>query len=116
MIIIKEAVAKDEKKEVRIAGKVMDEKKIPLPGVAIVIKGTHLGTTTGVDGKYSLRLPDVKDITLIFKFLGMETQEIKYTGQDTINVTMKEEKQRLKDVVVTGYNTIRKESFTGNVI
>ncbi|KIO43321.1 MULTISPECIES: SusC/RagA family TonB-linked outer membrane protein [Sanguibacteroides] len=115
MIIIKETVAKDEKKEVRIAGKVMDEKKIPLPGVAIVIKGTHLGTTTGVDGKYSLRLPDVKDITLIFKFLGMETQEIKYTGQDTINVTMKEEKQRLKDVVVTGYNTIRKESFTGNV-
>ena len=56
----------------------------------------------------------MKNIVLVFSFMGMETQEIKYTGKDTINVTLKEDKVKLQDVVVTGYLNVRKESFTGN--
>lgn len=92
----------------------IDERKLPLPGVTVLIKGTKLGTATDFNGKYSLKLPEMKNIVLVFSFMGMETQEIKYTGKDTINVTLKEDKVKLQDVVVTGYLNVRKESFTGN--
>ncbi|WP_294143355.1 SusC/RagA family TonB-linked outer membrane protein [uncultured Sanguibacteroides sp.] len=114
VIVLKPVIEDKKSKKVRITGKVTDEKKVPLPGVTVLIKGTTLGTATGVDGKYSLSLPDVKNITLVFSFLSMKTQEIKYTGQDTINVVMKEDLQKLEDVVVTGYLKLKKESFTGN--
>ena len=114
VIVLKPIAPDDKVKEIRIVGKVIDEKKLPLPGVTVLIKGTKLGTATDFNGKYSLKLPEMKNIVLIFSFMGMETQEIKYTGKDTINVTLKEDKVKLQDVVVTGYMNIRKESFTGN--
>ena len=114
VIVLKPVAPDDKVKEIRIVGKVIDEKKLPLPGVTVLVKGTRLGTATGFDGKYSLKLPERKDIVLVFSFMGMETQEIKYAGKDTINVTLKEDKVKLQDVVVTGYLNVRKESFTGN--
>ncbi len=114
VIVLKPIAPDDKVKEIRIVGKVIDERKLPLPGVTVLIKGTKLGTATDFNGKYSLKLPEMKNIVLVFSFMGMETQEIKYTGKDTINVTLKEDKVKLQDVVVTGYLNVRKESFTGN--
>lgn len=114
VIVLKPIAPDDKVKEIRIVGKVIDEKKLPLPGVTVLIKGTKLGTATDFNGKYALKLPERKDIVLVFSFMGMETQEIKYTGKDTINVTLKEDKVKLQDVVVTGFLNVRKESFTGN--
>lgn len=57
VIIIQKKTTDQEKKENRITGKVTDEKKEPLPGVTVIIKGTKLGTVTDVDGKYTLAVP-----------------------------------------------------------
>lgn len=114
-VIVLKPVNDDRKqKEIRIAGKVTDEKKLPLPGVTITVKGTSLGTATNSEGRYSLTLPEVKGITLVFSFVGMESREVKYVGKDTIDVVLKEDSKTLDDVVVTGYANIQKSSFTGN--
>lgn len=52
---------------------------------------------------------------LVFSFVGMRTQEIKYVGLDSINVVMEEDHKKMDEVVVTGYSNIRKESFTGKL-
>ena len=114
MIIIKEA-PKDEKKEAKtIMGKVTDHKKEALPGVTVLIKGTSVGVVTDTAGVYKITLPDQKDITLVFSFIGMISKEVKVTNQKEINVMMEEDVEALDEVVVTGYNNIRKSSFTGN--
>ena len=96
-----------------IQGYVKDVNNDPLPGVTVVLKGTNLGTTTAQDGFYRLDLAQMENITLVFSFVGMETQEIKYTGQDSINVVMKEDVKRMDEVVVTGYQAIQKKGMTG---
>ena len=103
-------------KKIRVQGKVTDKKGSPIPGVTVLLKGTTLGTATDTDGKYTLDLPSVEKIFLIFTFIGMEPREIKYVGKDTIDVVMKEDVKQVDEVVVTGYANIRKESFTGNAV
>lgn len=73
-----------------------------------------MGTATNAEGRYSLTLPEMKGIILLFSFVGMETKEVMYAGKDTINVVLKEDTKTLDDVVVTGYMNVKKESFTGN--
>ena len=79
-----------EVKSVRITGTVKDEKGVVLPGVTIIVKGLAMGTSTDNKGQYSLNLPRTDNLSLLFSFIGMETEEVKYTGKDTINVVMKE--------------------------
>ena len=97
-----------------IRGYVRDENKEPLPGVTVILKGTGVGTTTTANGFYLINLPKMEDITLVFSFVGMEIQEVKYTGQDSINVVMKEDVKRMDEVVVTGYQTVKKRSMAGS--
>ena len=115
VVVSRESVQATTEKQIRIQGKVTDEKKNPIPGVTVVVKGTTLGVSTTADGNYVLTLPEMKDFSLVFSFIGMETQEIKYAGKDTINVVMKEEDVKLEDVIVTGYANVKKSSFTGSV-
>lgn len=104
-----------QQKSIRIVGKVTDTNKQPLPGASVIIKGTQLGTATGIDGKYSLTLPESKEAhVLVFTMIGMETVEVKYQGKDTINVIMHEEVKQVDEVIVTGIFTRKKESFTGS--
>lgn len=85
-----------------------------IPGVTVLIKGTYIGTTTDIDGKYSLS--DVPmDTTIVYSFIGMKPEEVKYTGQSTINVTLSTESTALEEVVVIGYGTIKKKDVTGAV-
>lgn len=114
LIVITYLPVAEEKKEIRIVGKVTDEKKQPMPGVTIRVKGLTIGTATDRTGKYALTLPQMDKFSLSFSFIGMETQEVKYTGQDTINVVMKEDVAMVEEVVVTGYANIKKSSFTGS--
>ena len=72
-----------------IQGVVKDENGQPLPGVTVLLKGTTLGTATDAEGKWKLVLPaNVQNPVFIFSFVGMETQEIAYTGQEAIDVTL----------------------------
>lgn len=117
LIIIIPRIHQDNKiatKSVHIVGRVTDKHKMPLPGTTVMVKGTNLGAATDAKGYYKLTLPAVKDIVICFSFMGMIPKEVKYVGQDSINVVMQEDLKTMDEIVVTGYLNVRKESFTGN--
>ena len=99
---------------VTVTGSVKDAGGNPLPGVTIMLKGLSLGAATDVDGNYKLSFTKVENVVLVFSFIGMETQEVKYTGQQKIDVVMKETVESMEEVVVTGIFTRKKEGFTGS--
>lgn len=106
----------EEKRNVTIRGKVFDNQNLPLPGVTVRLKGTSVGTTTDAHGKYVLTLPQMEKVFIIFSFIGMETQEVEYTGQDSLNIVMKEDVELLDEVVVhTGYQKINKRYLSSAV-
>jgi len=109
--VIAPALVQQEKKIV--TGQVTDEKGVPLPGVSVVIKGTNTGVATDIDGEYFIEIEKDED-TLIFSFVGMISQEVKYTGQVVLNIVLTEDTAALGEVVVTGYQTISKERSTGS--
>lgn len=115
-VYIVRELAEQQAKVIRIVGKVTDEKKQPLPGVTVLLKGFAVGTATNAEGNYQLSIPNAPEkFSLLFSFIGMVTQEIAYAGKDTINVVMKEDVETLDDVVVTGYMTVDKGSYVGAV-
>ena len=114
MIIIKEAPLNQQKEARTIKGRVTDNKKTPLLGVTVLIKGTSIGVVTDTVGMYKITLPDQKDITLLFSFIGMVSKEVNVVNQKEINVVLEEDVEKLDEVVVTGYSNIKKSSFTGN--
>jgi len=116
--------AQTAKETKKIKGKIVDRKGLPLVGATVMIKGTTMGVMADTAGRYVLQLPDVKDLTLVFRFMGMETKEIKLkdikdedvlAGKKDYLVTLVEEINSLDDVVVTGIGNVRKESYTGAI-
>jgi TonB-linked SusC/RagA family outer membrane protein len=99
--------------EVEIAGTVVDGNGEPVPGVTVSVPDTGIGTATDIDGKYSLSVPEGS--TLVFSFIGFETQRIPVGDQSVINVTLNEDMTSLDEVVVVGYGTQRKRDLTGSV-
>jgi TonB-linked SusC/RagA family outer membrane protein len=97
-----------------VSGKVLDEKQRPLPGVLVKLKGTAIGTATAEDGSYSMNIPNGGG-TLVFSYLGFISQEVLVDNQSTINISLKEDTKALDEVVVIGYQTIRKKDLTGAV-
>lgn len=87
-------------------------RRFAVTGVSVVIKGTHLGTATDAMGKYSIRI-DGKAV-LVFTFIGMQTQEIPVNNRSVVNVNMRLASIGIDEVVVTGYGTTTKGSFTGS--
>lgn len=117
VVVIRKATVKPEKVEkVTLSGVVKDEKGETLPGVTVMIKGTTLGGTTDIDGKYSLTVPFSDNMTLVFSFVGMETQEVVYKGQSKIDVTLVPSMNEMSEVVVTGIFTRRAESYHGAAV
>lgn len=103
--------------QVTIRGKIFDEKDLPLPGAAIVVKGTHLGVTSDVDGNFSLSLPRKDTVRLSVSFVGMITKEVTVTDfQKEVIVKMELEVKQVEEVIVTGYGNIRRSAFTGNAV
>ncbi len=85
-----------------------------IPGVTILIKGTSNGTTTDINGHYTLRIDDNTKI-LIFSFMGMKTLESPVKTSDVLNVKMEAENISLDEVVVIGYGAVKKSDLTGSV-
>lgn len=86
----------------------------PLPGVNVIVKGTTNGASTDFDGKYSLKNLKSGDI-LEFSYLGFKTQEVTFTNQSSINVSLEEESSKLDEVVLIGYGNVKKKDATGSV-
>ncbi|MBB4042588.1 TonB-linked SusC/RagA family outer membrane protein [Bacteroides reticulotermitis] len=100
----------------KVQGTVYDTHNEPLPGVNIQVNGTRVGTTTEMDGRYTLILPDIERVELTFSFIGMEPSVVRYAGQTQLNVTLKEDSKMINEVVVTGLFNYRAESFTGSAV
>jgi len=99
----------------QIKGTVVDDTKLPLPGVSVVVKGTTNGVSTDFDGNYSLEIPATGNVVLVYTFIGMEPQEITVTNQTTIDVVLTGSAEQLAEVVVTtGYQKIDRKLFTGS--
>ncbi|RRB09355.1 SusC/RagA family TonB-linked outer membrane protein [Larkinella rosea] len=95
-----------------ITGRVLDEKGQPLPGVTVVLKGTSSGTTTNAEGVYSLSVPDGNAV-LTFSFIGYASQDVSVNNRSTVDVTMTPTATALNEVVVIGYQTVRRRDVTG---
>ena len=107
----------EETKPLEITGVVVDEKGDSIPGVTVMIKGTNLGTSSNNQGIFNLKVPqNLKNLTLIFSFIGMESKEVKIGTHLKLRIILKEKKQDLDEVVITGYANINKNSFTGNSV
>ncbi|HAK78236.1 MAG TPA: hypothetical protein DCR35_14660 [Runella sp.] len=83
-----------------ITGKVTSGKGELLPGVNIVVKGTTRGTTTDKEGAYAIET--AQNQSLVFSFIGYQTQEVLINGQKALNIVLKEASESLEEVVVTG--------------
>lgn len=96
-----------------VSGTVTDVQRNPLPGVTVMVKGTNTGTVTNTQGEFSIEAEE-EDI-LVFSFIGFTTQEVAIQGRTTIDISLKEDVAQLKEVVVIGYGTQRKEDITGAI-
>ncbi|WP_345028600.1 TonB-dependent receptor [Ravibacter arvi] len=97
-----------------IKGKVTDEKGDPMIGVNVLAKGTSAGTSTDVNGEFSLNVPD-QATTLVISFIGYMAQEVSIDSRTRVDITMKEDNQSLSEVVVVGYGSQLKREVTGSV-
>ena len=104
-----------EKRDNRIRGTVIDSNKEPIPGASIIVKGTRTGTSTNIEGEFTLDVKDDK-VTLEISFIGMKKQtlQVDATRKKMLEITMLDDVKTLEDVVVTGYSNVRKSSFTGS--
>jgi TonB-linked SusC/RagA family outer membrane protein len=99
---------------ITITGTVSDETGSPLPGATVQVKGTSVGTSSGMDGKYSLDVTGT-DLIMVVSFIGYVTQEIPVQNQTVINVSLAPELTGLQEVIVVGYGTQKKSDITGTV-
>jgi TonB-linked SusC/RagA family outer membrane protein len=100
--------------DVRVAGRVTQSNGEGLPGVTVVVKGSSLGTSTDASGNFSLEVPEGS--VLVFSFVGYSRREVPVTEATTaFNITLNEDAQALKEVVVVGYGTQERQSVTGAV-
>ena len=102
-------------KMIKVTGTVSDKNGEPLPGVAVVVKGTTKGTATDLEGKYMVEVPAAaRKVVLVYSFIGMKNQEVELKGRKVLNVVMEEESKMIDEVVVTGIMERKAESFTGS--
>ena len=97
-----------------ITGVVTDESGEPLIGAGVVVEGTTVGTITGIDGDYSLTVP-ADAVNLVFSFIGLSEQTVPIAGQTVINVVLKVDSTFLDEVVVVGYQTVKRRDLLGAV-
>ncbi|WP_430615105.1 SusC/RagA family TonB-linked outer membrane protein [Flavobacterium sp. JP2137] len=91
---------------------VVSESGLPLPGVSVVIKGTQTGTQTDLDGKYALKVK--QGDVLVFSFIGQKDVTKVVGASNVVNVAMEEDAAVLEEVMIVGYGTATKKSFTGS--
>src|SRR5690554_1605929 len=98
---------------IEVSGTVTDQNGAPLPGVTVSVLGSTVGTATDLDGQYELSVPEGS--TLVFSFIGFETQNIAVGDRSVIDVVLNEDMTSLDEVVVVGYGTQKKSDITGAI-
>ena len=98
---------------IQISGQITEENGEPIPGASVLVKGTTVGTAADLDGRYTLSAPGSG--SLVFSFIGYESQEVNIGNRAIINVSLKPMLSDLQEVVVVGYGTQRRSDLTGSV-
>lgn len=98
---------------IQISGQITEENGEPIPGASVLVKGTTVGTAADLDGRYTLSAPG--NGTLVFSFIGYESQEVNVANRAIINVSLKPTLSDLQEVVVVGYGTQKRSDLTGAV-
>jgi TonB-dependent SusC/RagA subfamily outer membrane receptor len=96
-----------------VTGKVTGENNAPLLGVSVQVKGTSKGTTSDLQGMFSIQA-NSNDV-LVFSYVGYDTQEVPVAGKTEVNATLATSKKQLEQVVVVGYGTQRRKQVTGAI-
>lgn len=97
-----------------VQGQVLDEKKAPIPGTTVQVKGTVISTSAGNDGRFSLLVPQDKHLLLI-SYVGKVPQEINIRNLNNIAITLKDSTAGLDEVIVIGYGKQKKESVVAAI-
>jgi Ca-activated chloride channel homolog len=100
---------------IKITGDVVDETNNILPGVNIYVKGTKHGTITDLNGRFTITVKDTINTVLVVSFIGYEKQEIPLKSAKHLNISLKPSGQKLEEVVVVGYSSVKKSDLTGSV-
>lgn len=98
---------------ITVKGVILDEEGKPIPGAAIIVVGTQRGTTTGLDGTFSIEAEDT-DILQI-RYVGYESQDVAIAGRASVSVSMKPKMNEAKEVVVVGYGTKTKREVSSAI-
>ncbi|MBE6195787.1 MAG: TonB-dependent receptor [Rikenellaceae bacterium] len=98
--------------QTQVSGRVSGEDGAPIIGATVLVEGTTTGASTGIAGEFTLRAP--ADGTLVVSFIGYQTQNVPINGQTSIEIVLKEESERIDDVIVVAFGEAKKEAFTGS--
>ncbi|MFT3826787.1 MAG: TonB-dependent receptor [Chitinophagaceae bacterium] len=96
-----------------ISGTVRDAKGTPVPNATVIVKGTNVGTSTKVDGTFSLSVP-ASAKTLVISSVGLEPQDVSIPKGNAVSVELREVNKNLDEVVVVAYGTVKKSEYTGS--
>lgn len=107
-----DAVTIMQQQNLKVSGVVTDEAGEPLIGVSVLVKGTTLGNITDLNGRFSLDVPEGSILEI--SYIGYKTQSIK-AQREPMNIVLKEDAQKLDEVVVVGFGTQKKVNLTGSV-
>ncbi len=101
------------KEEKKVTGVVKDQNGEPIIGANVSVKGTTLGTITGIDGDFVLDVPE--NVVIQVSYIGYVSQELRSGGKNRLDIVLKEDTQALEEVVVVGYGVQKKVNLTGSV-
>jgi len=114
MIIEKPSIVSTPQQNTRqITGTVIDATGMPIIGANVMVKGTTNGTITDIDGKFTLEV--AKDAILQVSYIGYMNQEIPVGNKSVLSISLQEDTQKLDEVVVIGYGTMKKSDITGAI-
>ncbi|MEO6521857.1 MAG: TonB-dependent receptor [Mucilaginibacter sp.] len=99
----------------QITGKLTDKTGETLIGVTVTLKGTTTATSTDANGTYAINVPVSGNHVLVFNYMGYQSHEIVITASNKLNVTLEYESKSLDEVVVIGYQTVKRRDLTGAV-
>lgn len=98
---------------ITVTGVIYDENNATVPGASIIVKGTTIGTTSNIDGRFTLQVPATATL-LEVSFVGMETQEV-LVSKEPLRIVLQTSTTELDEVVVVGYGTVRKSQVTSSI-
>lgn len=100
--------------QITVTGSVIDMQGEPIPGASVRESGTRSAAVTDADGKYAISVQDPNAI-LNVSFIGYQTQTVRIAGRKLVTITLEDDETALKDIVIVGYGTMKKNDVTGAV-